>query len=439
MNNINQVKYHFFHLIYLSQYIHCNTLSHNLFHSFRLLEQVIDDKKRKENQKKQLYELFIYIAILLGIIIIILGGYNLYKKYVEKQAMNAINMENRNIINYNNSLSAASQEERQVYSYNAKVNSKYIGSEIESNNAQNNSFDYNHEERMEKIRKKYGNKMLIKILIKQQIECVIYDKNLGLEYGDICTICVNNFLENIEIYRTPCEHIFHKDCFNKYLKKINKKNKLTCPNCNQNLLINKKFLKLRHEKIKIKKLKKEKESVNNIETDKKELSDLEIISTNNKDMENFNLEDNTIINKNKDILFILKKRKIDIPQNIKRSATYVNIYNLNKNLEIKKEEKKNKEEEIYISNSNLGDDNIENKKDNISSLNIEDIDNTKNENILNLNIKKDKKKKYSPTKIKFSDLDNEINNNRINLKDFNSNRGFIDDKKELHDNIETTK
>ena len=353
--------------------------------------------------------------------------------------MNAINMENRNILNYNNSISAASQEERQVYSYNAKVNSKYIGSEIESNNAQNNSFDYNHEERMEKIRKKYGNKMLIKILIKQQIECVIYDKNLGLEYGDICTICVNNFLENIEIYRTPCEHIFHKDCFNKYLKKINKKNKLTCPNCNQNLLINKKFLKLRHEKIKIKKLKKEKESVNNIETDKKELSDLEIISTNNKNMENFNLEDNTIINKNKDIIFILKKRKIDIPQNIKRSATYVNIYNLNKNLEIKKEEKKNKEEEIYISNSKLGDDNIENKKDNISSLNIEDIDNTKNENILNLNIKKDKKKKHSPTKIKFSDLDNEINNNRINLKDFNSNRGFIDDKKELHDNIETTK
>ena len=439
MNNIKQIKNHFFHLIYLSQYIHCNTLSHNLFHSFRLLEQVIDDKKRKENQKKQLYELFIYIAILLGIIIIILGGYNLYKKYVEKQAMNAINMENRNILNYNNSISAASQEERQVYSYNAKVNSKYIGSEIESNNAQNNSFDYNHEERMEKIRKKYGNKMLIKILIKQQIECVIYDKNLGLEYGDICTICVNNFLENIEIYRTPCEHIFHKDCFNKYLKKINKKNKLTCPNCNQNLLINKKFLKLRHEKIKIKKLKKEKESVNNIETDKKELSDLEIISTNNKNMENFNLEDNTIINKNKDIIFILKKRKIDIPQNIKRSATYVNIYNLNKNLEIKKEEKKNKEEEIYISNSNLGDDNIENKKDNISSLNIEDIDNTKNENILNLNIKKDKKKKHSPTKIKFSDLDNEINNNRINLKDFNSNRGFIDDKKELHDNIETTK
>ena len=42
-------------------------------------------------------------------------------------------------------------------------------SELESyndpNNNNNNSFDYNHEERMEKIRKKYGNKMLIKILI----------------------------------------------------------------------------------------------------------------------------------------------------------------------------------------------------------------------------------------------------------------------------------
>ena len=37
----------------------------------------------------------------------------------------------------------------------------------------------------------------------------------------------------------------------KYLNGINKKDKLICPNCNQNLLINKKYLKLRAKKIEI--------------------------------------------------------------------------------------------------------------------------------------------------------------------------------------------
>ena len=201
------------------------TLTNNLnikksFVSRYLQDSSENSLQKEENQKKQITELLIYLTILFSIIIVILVGYSLYKKYLEKKALREILRENANYENIQNSISAASQDERNIYSFNYKIydkNNKYIGSELESNNSVNNSFDYNHEERLEKIRKKYGNKMIIKILIKQYIEKVIYNKNLGLEYGDNCTICVNNFLENIEIYRTHCEHIFHKECLNKYL------------------------------------------------------------------------------------------------------------------------------------------------------------------------------------------------------------------------------
>ena len=325
-----------------------------------------NDQLLKDNKKKRLNDFLYYLAGFIGLIILIIVGYYLIKKYIEKQALVEINREIENLDNLN-SISAASQDERNVYSLNNKVYNKNKESEIESNNEHNNSFDFNHEERMEKIRRKYGNKMLIKILIKQQIDNVIYDKNLGLEYGDNCTICVNNFIDNMEIYRTPCEHIFHKDCFNKYLKKINKKNKITCPNCNQNLLINKKFLKLRQEteKIEIKKIKikynKDNKNtdfenvlnINNIETDKKQILENENFSTSNADKnikDNIKEEDNeneTIPKKDgQDTIFIVKKRKINIPQNMKKSAKkykkYINIYNNKKKIKINKIKKKKK-------------------------------------------------------------------------------------------------
>ena len=73
-------------------------------------------------------------------------------------------------------------------------------------------------------------------------------RKLEENYGDKCTICMDEFQVGLNIYRTPCEHIFHTNCFDKYLKGINKKDKLICPNCNQNLLINKKYMKLRAKK-----------------------------------------------------------------------------------------------------------------------------------------------------------------------------------------------
>ena len=440
-------------IIKISQYI-SNISSYNL-RSLSDNNQDQENQNAKDNQKKQLIELFIYLAILIGIIILILGGYNIYKKYVEKQLIREMNREIENI-NFLNSISIASQEERKAYSYNDKIDNKYLGSEIESYNAQNNSFDYNHEERMEQIRRKYGNKMLIKILIKQQIDNVIYNTNLGFEYGDNCTICVNNFIENMEIYRTPCEHIFHKDCFNKYLKKINNKNKLTCPNCNQNLLINKKFLKLRQKVEGLNKLKiktqnvTNKERINHIETEKKVLSENENISSNNRNYENINLENNdTELDKNKEPIFIIKKRKVEFNNN-KRLATvdvkYINIYNPSEYIDKKINEKE--EEVLYISNSNEDDavdekenENEKNKK-NIGMLKSVQIEKKKrNENnILNINIVKDKKKKLSIDKIKFSDPENDFIYNHPNSKELNSKRELLNNKIIFNDNnIETTK
>ena len=417
-NNINPIKClakKFLQIITISNYIH-----QKVFYNLRYLDQnnnqqsqVKNEQQRKKNQKKQLNELFIYLSILIGLIVIILGGYNIYKKYVEKQILREINRENNNYNNHH-SISAASQEERNAYSFNAKVYNKYKASEIESYNEPNNSFDFNHEERMEKIRKKYGNKMIIKILLKQQIENVIYDKNMGLEYGDNCTICVNNFIDNMEIYRTPCEHIFHKDN-----KNIDIENVL---------------------------------NINNIETDKKQILENENFSTSNADKnikDNIKEEDNeneTIPKKDgQDTIFIVKKRKINIPQNMKKSATtdkkYFNIYNPNENIEINKIKKNKKDEdEIYIYNKDDNDVEIIKENININPLNSIDVgNNKKNENnLLNLNVR-DKKKKLSFRKIKFSDVENEIINKNISSKDFNSNRQFVNNKLTFSDVVESEK
>ena len=437
------------------------TLTNNLnikksFVSRYLQDSSENSLQKEENLKKQITELLIYLTILFSIIIVILVGYSLYKKYLEKKALREILRENANYENIQNSISAASQDERNIYSFNYKIydkNNKYIGSELESNNAVNNSFDYNHEERLEKIRKKYGNKMIIKILIKQYIEKVIYNKNLGLEYGDNCTICVNNFLENIEIYRTHCEHIFHKECLNKYLKKVSKKNKLTCPNCNQNLLINKKFLKHRNEneKIKIKnkkinikiqnlnininQIQNNVDNIDNIETDKKRIIDIDEVLTTVKNNADDNIIKNTndSIDINKNEIIIIKKRKKEfIPKSRKKHSMTIenknndiNIYYPNENI-IKSNKTKNNEDILYIYNS----DKISEKsyKDSAKSF-----DNNKEGkidlDIINSKSVKDiKKKKATIEKIKFSDIENDFIDNNKNLSELNSNRKLVDKK-----------
>ena len=449
MKNVNQIKKTIINILTISKNIYNKALF-----NLRILDSNIQDSQQENgqqnnSQKNQLTELFIYVGILFGLIVIILGGYAIYKYYLEKQALREILRENQNYNNFlYNSISGASEQERQVYSFNNNnIYNKYKGSEVESYNQQNNSFDYNHEERLENIRKKYGNKMLIKILIKQQIEQVIYDKNLGLEYGDNCTICVNNFIENMEIYKTPCEHFFHKDCLNKYLKKLKKKSKLTCPNCNQNLLVNKKFLKLRHEnkKINIKnnKITIKNNNLDNFRYDKKDiLFDNSNISTNFKNAKKKNNKENkTILKKDNDEIFIVKKRKVDITKNVRHSATvenkYVNIYSPSKSLNIKNKQLDNnkKEEEISIYDSN--NDANEGKKGN--ELNDKNNSET-NIDIFNLNINKDKRNKNDKVKNIFSNIENEDSKNQ-NYKELNSKREFIENKMiiNLQDNDESHK
>ena len=449
MKNVNQIKKAIINILTISQNIYNKALL-----NLRILDSNIQDSQQENgqqnnSQKNQLTELFIYVGILFGLIVIILGGYAIYKYYLEKQALREILRENQNYNNFlYNSISGASEQERQVYSFNNNnIYNKYKGSEVESYNQQNNSFDYNHEERLENIRKKYGNKMLIKILIKQQIEEVIYDKNLGLEYGDNCTICVNNFIENMEIYKTPCEHFFHKDCLNKYLKKLKKKSKLTCPNCNQNLLVNKKFLKLRHEnkKIKIKdnKITIKNNNLDNFRYDKKDiLFDNSNISTNFKNAKKKNNKENkTILKKDNDEIFIVRKRKVDITKNVRHSATvenkYVNIYSPSQSLNKKNKQIDNnkKEEEISIYDSN--NDANEGKKGN--ELNDKNVSET-NIDIFNLNINKDKRNKNDKVKNIFSNIENEDSKNQ-NYKELNSKREFIENKMiiNLQDNDESHK
>ena len=437
------------------------TLTNNLnikksFVSRYLQDSSENSLQKEENQKKQITELLIYLTILFSIIIVILLGYSLYKKYLEKKALREILRENANYENIQNSISAASQDERNIYSFNYKIydkNNKYIGSELESNNAVNNSFDYNHEERLEKIRKKYGNKMIIKILIKQYIEKVIYNKNLGLEYGDNCTICVNNFLENIEIYRTHCEHIFHKECLNKYLKKVSKKNKLTCPNCNQNLLINKKFLKHRNEneKIKIKnkkinikiqnlnininQIQNNVDNIDIIETDKKRIIDIDEVLTTVKNNADDNIIKNTndSIDNNKNEIIIIKKRKKEfIPKSRKKHSMTIenknndiNIYYPNENI-IKSNKIKNNEDILYIYNS----DKISEKsyKDSAKSFDNNNEEKIDLDIINSKSVKDIKKKKATIEKIKFSDIENDFIDNNKNLSELNSNRKLVDKK-----------
>lgn len=205
-----------------------------------------------DNKKQQLKELYIYIAVLAGIIIIILVGYALYRKCVERKALQQLELEYQvmiyNILNSISSQVSSSLENSQPRSYNGNPNN-YQNFDMRSEDI-NSENDY-HEERMENLRRKYGNRVLIKCLLKKQIETIEYTKKLEETFGDKCTICMDGFEIGSNIYKTPCEHIFHIKCFDKYLNGINKKDKLICPNCNQNLLINKKFLKLRAKKIEI--------------------------------------------------------------------------------------------------------------------------------------------------------------------------------------------
>ena len=294
-------------------------ITKNIIYILRQLQYANSSKNNQTSssnneQIQQLRDLYIYIGILVFIIISILGGYALYKKCAEKKILQEIEREYQimimNLLNNNSSISS-SQEDKRPHSCN-NINQAQLQSINELDNPDvYNSLENNHEERIENIRKKFGNQLVIKCLLKKYIEDIKYTKKFGEEYGDICTICMESFIENVLISKTSCEHIFHKKCFDTYLKEIEKKDKLLCPNCNQNLLINKKFLKLRvkNKKNEIKKIlnnKGIKESELNLDNDFKNRMS---VATNKN-------EENISSNTNNEIIYLKKKAKKENNNNI---------------------------------------------------------------------------------------------------------------------------
>ena len=364
----------------------------------------------KNDQKRQLRDLYIYLAILVVIIIVIIGGYAIYRKCVEKKVLEEIEREYQimlmNLLNSNSSISS-SQEDKRPHSYNNE-NPQHSQNIDELNNQQfYNSLDQNHEERMENIRKKFGNHLVIKCLLKKQIEEINYTKNFAEDYGDICTICMENFVENIIICKTPCEHIFHKKCFDTYLKEIEKKDKLVCPNCNQNLLINKKFLKLRvkNKKIEVKKISKKeiKESELNLEN---EYRNRMSVATNKN-------EDNIFNNSNNEIILLKKKSKKD----------KIKIDNKIDALNIKNKKENNIYNPLQIRVKKI---NIESKKDNDTIV----PNNDKDENI---DINKKNKKKI----VILNNMEKKNNNNnlKLSINSIESNVGLYNNKKRILNSI----
>jgi hypothetical protein len=416
-------------------------LIYNTLLIFRYLEASnppqINSTNNDDIQKEQLRDLYIYVAVLFAIILSIIGGYSLYRKCIEKKAIEEFEREYQlmlmNLINSYSSSNNSSQEERRPHSFNniKRNNIPNISNELGSNNP-NTSIEFIHEERMEKMRKKYGNALIIKCLLKKHIEEVKFDKIIARELGDVCTICMDNFIENVLISKTPCEHIFHKKCFDTYLKGIKKRDKLVCPNCNQNLLINKKFLKLRAKPTKI----EIKRNINKKMDNKEMKSENDYDSNPNKEsvLTNKNIE---LFNDNNEIIFVRKKyRKNKLNENIKsniKEKSSHNDYNPIQ-LNVKKKDSNAKAERNVLSyNDKNGKEIRENKEEDRKIIYIENNLNRRANDI------------FTPLKntINIIEPKNRASHNkkkRIRMNEVNSERDFINmTKKTSGPMISTTK
>ena len=86
------------------------------------------------------------------------------------------------------------------------------------------------------------NRQKIKELLENELAPIKYNRNLGFKDGNactVCTICIEDFKVDIsKVSVTPCQHVFHFKCLNDWLMKNLLHPK--CPNCNYNLLQEKK-------------------------------------------------------------------------------------------------------------------------------------------------------------------------------------------------------
>ena len=74
-------------------------------------------------------------------------------------------------------------------------------------------------ESQERIRDEMNHKML------RENKILVYECNKNLIFRD-CTICIESFKQDDIVCKLSCEHLFHKECISKWLKKSN-----SCPNC----------------------------------------------------------------------------------------------------------------------------------------------------------------------------------------------------------------
>ena len=105
------------------------------------------------------------------------------------------------------------------------------------------------EERNEELKKKIEREKEIKLKIENlfvkggELEAKPYLKEYEQKYGNNCTICLDQFVEEQSMINiTPCHHIFHKECLHKWL--CDNLQHPKCPNCNHILIeIEKEFKK----------------------------------------------------------------------------------------------------------------------------------------------------------------------------------------------------
>ena len=62
---------------------------------------------------------------------------------------------------------------------------------------------------------------------------ILYSENFN-EFSCLCTICLENFIDNVEVIKLECKHLYHYKCLNDWLSKNQRM--LKCPNCNNKII-----------------------------------------------------------------------------------------------------------------------------------------------------------------------------------------------------------
>ena len=110
------------------------------------------------------------------------------------------------------------------------------------------------------------NNLKINFALKHALNWKKFKKELGLNDGNTCTICIEEFKENkSKVSVTPCKHVFHYKCLSNWLRKNVKNPK--CPNCNYNLIQDVKDIDIYPTKINPERIQVKKPTINNVRVD----------------------------------------------------------------------------------------------------------------------------------------------------------------------------